>query len=137
MISRENYRFVFSAPLIHLFKQIFQFSFQLFVYSLLFFFFFCISALICVISMFSSIGYAASLFFVYLFATASFLFYFDTNFSLILYPSQVLKCKFSVTLSVLCSNVWLLGNPVVSCYSEWITFELKNGDNWGWQDEHN
>ncbi|KAL3993947.1 putative integral membrane protein [Acanthocheilonema viteae] len=45
------------------------FALLLFVYSLLFFFFFCISALICMISMFSSIGYAASLFFVYLFAT--------------------------------------------------------------------
>uniref|UniRef100_A0A0R3RIC2 MARVEL domain-containing protein n=1 Tax=Elaeophora elaphi TaxID=1147741 RepID=A0A0R3RIC2_9BILA len=39
------------------------FALLLFVYSLLFFFFFCISALICMISMFSSIGYAASLFF--------------------------------------------------------------------------
>ncbi|CAG9539852.1 unnamed protein product [Cercopithifilaria johnstoni] len=45
------------------------FALLLFVYSLLFFFLFCISALICLISMFSSIGYAASLFFVYLFAT--------------------------------------------------------------------
>ncbi|VDK27624.1 unnamed protein product [Gongylonema pulchrum] len=45
------------------------FALLLFGYSLIFFFLFCISALICLISMFSSIGYAASLFFVYLFAT--------------------------------------------------------------------
>ncbi|VDP16908.1 unnamed protein product [Onchocerca flexuosa] len=43
----------------------------LFLYSLLFFFLFCISALICMISMFSSIGFAANLFLIYFFATAT------------------------------------------------------------------
>uniref|UniRef100_A0A8R1XL24 MARVEL domain-containing protein n=1 Tax=Onchocerca volvulus TaxID=6282 RepID=A0A8R1XL24_ONCVO len=47
------------------------FALLLFVYSLLFFFLFCISALICMISMFSSIGFAVSLFLIYFFATAT------------------------------------------------------------------
>ncbi|VDN82030.1 unnamed protein product [Brugia pahangi] len=45
------------------------FALLLFVYSLLFFFFFCISTLICLISMFSSIGFPISLFVSYFFAT--------------------------------------------------------------------
>ncbi|VDM45416.1 unnamed protein product [Toxocara canis] len=40
-----------------------------FLYSLVFFFLFSISTLICLVSMFSSIGFAISLFLVYLFAT--------------------------------------------------------------------
>uniref|UniRef100_A0A0M3IR93 MARVEL domain-containing protein n=1 Tax=Ascaris lumbricoides TaxID=6252 RepID=A0A0M3IR93_ASCLU len=45
-----------------------------FIYSFVFFFLFCISALICLVSMFSSIGYAVSLFLVYLFSTVFCLF---------------------------------------------------------------